>query len=50
MTNKYVALVGAFLCIPCVLLTKMRSAMLFTLICLLGAIDFKKRNFINYYI
>lgn len=45
MINKDIALVGAFLCIPCVLLTKMRSAMIFTLICLLGAVDFKKKRF-----
>lgn len=45
MTNKDIALIGAFLCIPCVLLTKMRSAMLFTMICLLGAVDFKKKRF-----
>lgn len=39
------ALVTAFLCIPCVILTKMRSAYVFTAIAVLPAINFKKKQF-----
>lgn len=45
MPNKSIVILGALLCIPCVLLTKMRSAMVFTVICFAGAIDLKKRRF-----
>lgn len=39
------ALLTALLCLPCVFLTKMRSAMIFTFIACLACIDFKKKKF-----
>ena len=45
ISNRYIILLGALLSVPCILLTKMRSAMLFTVICLLGTVDFKKKKF-----
>lgn len=42
---RTIAFIGALLCIPCVILTKMRSAMLFTVICFFALIDFKKKRF-----
>lgn len=46
--NKNLAIVTAILCLPCVILTKMRSGILFTAIlalCLLDAKNLKKRRF-----
>lgn len=45
---KTIAIISAALCIPCVILTKMRSAMIFTVICFLAAVDFKKKKFYKF--
>ena len=47
MSDPYrlIAYVGVGLCIVCVFLSKMRSAIIFLLIGILGVIDFKKRKF-----
>ena len=45
---KKVALVGALLSLPCVILTKMRSAMLFTAFCFIATVDFKKKRFYKF--
>lgn len=42
---KKVALLGALFSLPCVILTKMRSAMLFTVICFIATVDLKKKRF-----
>ena len=39
------AMITAFICIPCIILTKMRSALLFFAISCLGLINLKKRRF-----
>lgn len=40
-----ISLITAFLCIPCIILTKMRSPLLFTLIAALSLINVKKKKF-----
>ncbi len=45
INDSKLAIITACLCVPCMLLTKMRSAMLFTLIALIGCIDLKNRKF-----
>lgn len=47
MPIKYFALLTAILCIPCILLTKMRTAIVFLVIGALMFIDFRKRRFIK---
>ena len=42
---KQLALITAFLCIPCVILTKMRSAYIFMIIASLSIFDFRKKRF-----
>ncbi|MDB7984037.1 O-antigen ligase family protein [Faecalicoccus pleomorphus] len=39
------AMITAFMCIPCIILTKMRSSLLFFAIFCLSLIDFKKKRF-----
>ena len=41
---KKMAIFTAILCLPCVVLTKMRSAILFTILCSLTMLDLKKMN------
>lgn len=42
------ALLTAFLCVPCIILTRMRSPLIFFLICCLALINFKSRRFIGF--
>lgn len=46
--RNILAVVTAVLCVPCLMLTKMRSSMLFALIVLLSCLDFKKKNFYKF--
>lgn len=39
------SMITAFMCIPCIILTKMRSPLLFLAISCLGLVDFKKKRF-----
>ena len=39
------AILTAFLCLPCLVLTKMRASLFFTVIASLGFVDFRKRRF-----
>lgn len=39
------SMITAFMCVPCIILTKMRSPLLFLAISCLGLVDFKKKRF-----
>lgn len=42
------ALITAFLCVPCIILTRMRSPLIFFLICCLSLINLKSRRFVGF--
>jgi hypothetical protein len=45
--RKQFAMFTAIICLPCVFLTKMRSAMLFTFLAAVSVVDFKKKKFMK---